>query len=397
MPFASDDLLWRHYAPSQAHQVMNAHPITVRSGELVALRLFDISYAIDLAQSESLWAAHVGGAISRTHLSSTPTKAIAFDIPPLRLSLGAATLMLGSQEVVTEISVRLYDFGVAALAVRVAIAEMAWDAFVTQFNALDQAIGPNAPLEFWTRLLDRVRNVIAPALDRPAPDTRLHEDYLLGVVHALDQPLNAAELSEQVDLLGLLSGETRPLSSASRRDLLARSFSYYADDLVVLTWDRAFIYEPRRDSDVADVIEVANAQLVEFRYYDTLLDDELPSMYDRVEAARHVVSLLASRRFAHLARHLYTLVAEVTQLTEKVDNALQVTEDVYLARVYSAALGLFRVPTLSASVDRKLAIIRDTYAALYAEASSRRSELLEITIVVLIVLEIAVTVVLRHS
>lgn len=375
---------------------MNAHAITVRSGELVALRLFDIAYSIDLARSEALWAAHVGGAISRTSLSSTPTKAIAFDIPPLRLSLGTTTLTLGSREVVAELSVRLYDFGVAALAVRVAVADIAWAAFVTQFNTLDQAVGPYAPEEFWIALLDRVRAVILPALDRPASDTRLQEDYLLGVVHALNEPLNAAALSEQVDLHGLLSGETRQLSTASRRDLLARSYSYYADDLVVLTWDRAFIYEPRGDSDVADVIEVANAQLVEFRYYDTLLDDELPRMYDRVETARRLVSLLASRRFAHLARHLYTLVAEVTQLTEKVDNALQVTEDVYLARVYSAALELFKVPTLSASVDRKLAIIRDTYAALYAEASSRRAELLEITIVVLIILEIAVTMVLHH-
>ncbi|MET0191919.1 MAG: hypothetical protein ABW200_00945, partial [Hyphomicrobiaceae bacterium] len=98
-----------------------------------------------------------------------------------------------------------------------------------------------------------------------------------------------------------------------------------------------------------------------------------------------------SRRFAYLARRLYTLVAEVTELTERVDNALQVTEDVYLARVYSSALSLFRVPTLSASVDRKLAIVRDTYAALYEEASSRRSELLEIAIVVLIVVEIAIS------
>jgi hypothetical protein len=375
---------------------MNTPTITVQSGELVALRLFDIAYSIDLARSESLWAAHVGGAISRTHLSSTPTKAIAFDIPPLRLSMGTDTLMLGPHEVTAEISVRLYDFGVAALAVRVAVANIAWDAFVTQFNALDRAVGPNAQAEFWTALLDRVCKVIMPALDRPAFDTRLHEDHLLGVVHALDEPLNATELSERVDLFGLLSGETRSLSAASRRDLLARSFSYYADDLVVLTWDRAFIYEPRGDSDVADVIEVANAQLVEFRYYDTLLDDELPRMYDRVEAARHLVSFFASRRFAHLARHLYTLVAEVTQLTEKVDNALQVTEDVYLARIYSAALGLFKVSTLSASVDRKLAIIKDTYAALYAEASSQRSELLEITIVVLIILEIAEAFVLHH-
>jgi uncharacterized Rmd1/YagE family protein len=76
-----------------------------------------------------------------------------------------------------------------------------------------------------------------------------------------------------------------------------------------------------------------------------------------------------------------------------VDNALQVTEDVYLARIYTAALELFRVPTVSAAVDRKLSIIRDTYTALYDEASGSRSSLLEVIIVVLIAVEIVLAVV----
>ena len=75
---------------------MNARAITIRSGELVALRLFDIAYGIDLTRSESLWAAHVGGSTSRTSLASTPTKAIAFEVPPLRLSLDPVELMLGT-------------------------------------------------------------------------------------------------------------------------------------------------------------------------------------------------------------------------------------------------------------------------------------------------------------
>ena len=174
---------------------------------------------------------------------------------------------------------------------------------------------------------------------------------------------------------------------------MRQRFSYYTDDLVVLTWDRAFIYEPRGDSDVMDVLEVANAQLLEMRYYDELLDDELPRMYDFVASARRAASLLASRRFAGLARRLYTLVAEVTELTERVDNALQVTEDVYLARIYSAALELFRVRSVSAAVDRKLAIIRDTYTALHDEGSARRAELLELLIVVLIVIEVVLAVI----
>jgi hypothetical protein len=207
-------------------------------------------------------------------------------------------------------------------------------------------------------------------------------------VHELDEPLGAIALQNRVDLAPLLSGERRKLSEGARRDLLRQGFSYYEDDLVVLTWDRAFIYEPRADSDVADVLEVANAQLLELRYYDELLDAELPRMYDLVEEARGATSLLAARRFARLARRLYTLVAEVTELTEKVDNALQVTEDVYLARIYASALELFRVPKLGLAVDRKLAIVRDTYTALYEEASSRRAELLELAIVFLIVIEI---------
>jgi uncharacterized Rmd1/YagE family protein len=72
-----------------------------------------------------------------------------------------------------------------------------------------------------------------------------------------------------------------------------------------------------------------------------------------------------------------------------------VTEDVYLARVYAAALDLFRVPAVSAAVDRKLSIIRDTYTALYEEASAGRAELMELAILVLIALEIVLAL-LRH-
>jgi hypothetical protein len=204
------------------------------------------------------------------------------------------------------------------------------------------------------------------------------------------------DLPDRIDLIPLLSGETRILSEKYRKDLLKQRFSYYEDDLVVLTWDRSFIYEPRNDSDVADIIEVANAQLLEFRYYDELLDDELPRMYELVKKARRATNVLASRRFADLARKLYTLVAEVTELTERAENVLQVTEDVYLARVYQAALEIFRVPTVSAAVDSKLSIIRDTYAALYEEASGARGELLELAIILLIVIEIVIAMA-RHA
>ena len=369
---------------------MNTTPLRIESGELVALRLFDIAYAIDLAHAQRCWAEHLGEAGSRSRLRAAPDKALAFDVPPLLLSLRTVEVTLGERRLPARVTARLYDFGVVALALRVAVADVSWAEFSQQYNALD-ACAATADVP-WAQWLADVRAIVEPALQRPNA-SNLQEDYLFGIVQALDRPRSGAELRDEADLVGLLGGETRPLSEGAARELLQRSFSYYADDLVVLTWDRAFIYEPRGDSDVANVIEVANAQLVELRYYDELLDDELPLMYDRVEHARRASSLFASRRFAHLARRLYTLVAEVTELTEKVDNALQVTEDVYLARVYSAALEQFRVPNVGAAVDRKLAIIRDTYTALYDEASSQRAEILEIAIVLLIVIEIVLALV----
>ena len=364
--------------------------IRIHDAELVALRLFDIAYGIDLARVEAIWLQHTGVAAPRSLLTGAPAKSVAFDVPPLLLPLAPLSLLIAGRTVTARATARIYEFGATVLALRITVQDVPWPEFATQFNQFDQAVGPAAATSVFTDLLATVVAVLAPALHRPSQGSP-SEDYLFAQVRRFAVPLTAAQLLEQADWQALLTAEKRPLSQVVRRDLTRHAYSYFTDDLVVLTWDRAFIYEPRGDADVADVIEVANAQLLELRYYGALLDDELPRMYDRVEAAHRAVELLVPRRFAHLARGLYTLVAEMTELTEKVDNALTVTEDIYLARVYSAALELFRVREVGAAVDRKLAIIRDTYTALYDEASSRRAEMLEWTIILLIAFEIVLS------
>lgn len=359
----------------------------VQSGALIVHRLLDVADAMDLARAEALWLAHAGGQTRRSRLATAAADELAFEVPPALLVLPAQTIELDGCATPAELTARLYDFGAVALALRVEAADLPWDAFVERCNALDRATGGSAAAALWRQALRGVLDVIGPALRRPSAQ-QLEEDYLFAIVHRFAEPLTAAEVRARTDLAVLLSGEQRPLSPQETAELTAQSFSYFVDDLAVVAWNRAFIYEPRGDSDVIDIIEIANAQLLEMRYYDALLDAELSTMYDLVASARGGLTLLASRRTVRLARRLYGVVAEVTELTEKVENSLRVTEDVYLARVYAATLELFRVPRISAAVDRKLAIIRDTYTALYEEASSRRMELLELAIVLLIVFEI---------
>ena len=341
----------------------------VATGHFAALRLFDVAYEIDLPRAETLWA----GRAIRARLAVTPPKAMAFGVPPLTIQLDPIALTVDNMLLPATVTARLYDFGAVTLMIRITAAALPWAEFTARMNAVDRSLTTGPDTAIWAELMNTVRTAVADALVRPAAST-ITEDYLIAVVQAFDTPVTANELLARADLVPLLSGEHRKLSEAARNDLLRSQFSYYDDDLVVLTWDRAFIYEPRGDSDVSDVLEVANAQLLEMRYYDELLDDELPRMNDMVEKARRGINVLAARRYAGFARKLYTLVADVTELTEKVDNALEVTEDVYLARVYAAALDLFRVRLVSAAVHRKLSIIRDTYTALYDEASGARTE-----------------------
>ncbi len=366
----------------------------VLAGKIIVYRLFDIAYAIDLGRAETLWQSRAGTTSARQRLRATPPKAVAYDVPPLSLMLAPERLTLPDAGVTASVVARLYDFGVLALSIHVPARELQWEDFVDLVEAVNALLGPGSETLLWSRLTDSIRTELESALIRPAASL-IEEDYLVAMVTAFDQPMTSVTLWNTLDFVPLLSGERRLLSDAARQDLLRKRFSYYADDLAVLTWDRAFIYEPRGETDVLDILEVTNAQLLEMRFYDELLDDELPRMYDLVESTRHGNTLFGSRRFSRLARRFYTLVAEVTELTERVDNALQVTEDVYLARIYTAALELFRVRIVGAAVDRKLSIIRDTYTALYDEASGGRAAAMEFAIVLLIVIEIVLALVHR--
>jgi hypothetical protein len=190
------------------------------------------------------------------------------------------------------------------------------------------------------------------------------------------------------EIASALLGERRPVAPEARRHLLSPRFTYFDDDLAVLTWSAALVVEPDpEDTDVQYVLEFANAQLLELRYYDALLDEELPRTYDEIASARRGFHLLG-RRYSRLLAVLQTRVADATEAVERAENALKVTDDVYLARIYAAALEIFRSAAWRQGIDRKVAIVRDAYTMLNAESQARRIEVLELAIVILIVLEI---------
>ena len=66
------------------------------------------------------------------------------------------------------------------------------------------------------------------------------------------------------------------------------------------------------------------------------------------------------------------------------------TEDVYYARVYAAALKILRSGQWSESVSRKIDVIRENYSMLSDEVRIQHSNFLEWVVILLIAFEIIV-------
>lgn len=365
-------------------------------GTAIVYRLYDVGYEIRLDQALALLAA---SAPARVRPVRGEAQALQIANPPLTVILGHERVALDGVGAPcdAELSARIFDFGVVSLRLRIdAPDDVPWDDFVRFGNAVDVGTDLTPLFRHHLRLLT---GRIAPAVERPAQAAQT-EDYVVFRVNALRDatgaPASVERLGDQA-VAPLLLAESRPLSEDARRELLPHRFSYYADDLAILTWDNALVVEPRADdADVQYILEFANAQLLELRYYDAVLDAELPAMYDRIADARRGLGRLLRRGYARLLGDLQARVADSTELVERAENALKVTDDVYLARVYSAALEIFRARAWRAGIDRKLGIVRDTYAMLNAEAQAARGEVLEVTVVALILIEVVLALVLRH-
>jgi hypothetical protein len=360
-------------------------------GAVTSYRLHDVGYALDLAHAARLLEAQ---SPARARPTRGEAKALVIAQPPLTVPLGRVQLPADAVRMPAELSACCFDFGVISLRLRVPVADgTPWVDLLALARRLERS---DLGLVFGPALGALVAQ-LKPAIERPAI-APVVEDYTVWRLTRLREGGAAATPAclDDSALAALLLGESRPLTEDARRNLLSRRFSYTDQDLTVLSWDAALVAEPLvGDQDVEFLLEFANAQLLELRVYDAYLDAELPQLYERALLARRGTTALLVRRFENVLAGLHTMVADTTEVVERVENGLKVTNDVYLARIYQAALTLFREEAWRNGLARKLQIFRDTYAMLNDEAQTARGNVLEVIIILLIVIEVVLGL-LRH-
>jgi hypothetical protein len=281
------------------------------------------------------------------------------------------------------VSARIYDFGVVSI-----LYEMP----IEPHSALEDLV-PRCDAFYGARELDgqakkhveEIVRQLGRSIEKPLSGQE-PEDYTIVFVTELERDVSVDALCQSETVAKLLLGEQshKPLSSATQKEILRNAFSYLADDLVLIDWNSALVVEPSGSRVVTHVLELAVCQLLEFRYYDGLLDRELARLYEHVEKAPRIVR----SPFGALTREFLRRFMELTEFTERVDNAIKSVGDVYLARVYLAAINRFRIPEWRESVETKLGLVGRGYEMLKGEVEVWRTQLLELIVIVLILVEV---------
>lgn len=342
-------------------------------------RMYDIGKEVDLQKLDaSLAAAYTP---ERAGFTRVNPKSILMEIPPLSFHLPRLTLVSDGQEFPLMTTVRVYDFGAISLC------------FILEDKEAPPAVLKEVALRFnhqrgldslFSGVLTQIREILLPSIETLAIDQNFYEDYTVYVTDKDDPAL---------DPVVILLGDERPVSHHVREDLLKYSLSYYMDDSTVLSWDAALIVSPEPARDIIELIEFANVQALELRYYDRVLTQQMEKMYDDIEAADRLSQFRRLRRYHSIMIRLMETQSEISDVTDKVDNLIKVTEDVYYARVYDAALAVLRIAPWKKSVDRRIEVIRQNYMMLSDEVNIQHSNFLELVIIILIAIEIVLFIV----
>ena len=238
-----------------------------------------------------------------------------------------------------------------------------------------------------------VRQALIKPYEGKPNEEQLSEDFY---IVQLAPTLSAAEAIAQygAQIAQIVRGELQPLSDEERAEVLQSRISYYPNDMVVVGWTAALVYDTADGgATTIQLLEYANSQLLEFRHYDQVLTGLLSQVYALLSRG---TGFFARWKLAREAGRLNAMRLEVRELTERVDNSIKFLSDTFAARVYRLAAARIGVPDYRTLVDEKLRTAGELYQFMMDGFYQSRGFVLELLIVIILVIEL-VDLFVRHQ
>jgi uncharacterized Rmd1/YagE family protein len=138
-----------------------------------------------------------------------------------------------------------------------------------------------------------------------------------------------------------------------------------------------------------------NVEFLEARYIDAELDKRL-EVYESMAQRQPRWTLPLLNPYRQTIQELATLRIEAALLSERVENALKLIGDLYLARIHTAVTERFNLAAWDEAISRKLDIIGNLYQIMTDRINNRQGQTLELIIILLILIEIMMNLKLVH-
>jgi hypothetical protein len=285
--------------------------------------------------------------------------------------------------------IKYYDYGVVSLELELRF-EGDW---TTLIELGSRWIGSPDIERSTVETVERHLKRLAPALIK-GYTSWLSEDYYIFHVEQARRcsgiSLTAEELLQEcgAPIVQIIRGEKTPLSSAERTEVLQGAISYYPADLLIVGWTAALVYDtPEGATSVLQLLEHANAHLLELRHYDRVLSEVLRTVYRSLGRRG---GALWRWRLAGEAHRLNTIRLDVKELTERADVSLKFLSDMFYARVYRLASTKIGVPDYRNLVEDKLRTAADLYQFMVSEFHQTRAFVLELMVVIILIIDLIV-------
>ncbi len=354
---------------------------TSLSGSVLVLIQFDVceELRLDVLQ-HALKQEDDARPVRQPNLKHSAPSYVSYQRPPVRGRLDPLVLESGER---LEGEIKYYDYGVVSILYQLPFTGD-WESLVHLSSR-------------WVWDVDfasRVEPIVRQKLERipqvmENPYTRwLSEDYFIFHVREATGSPTAVDLTTRFgsQIAQIVRGDRLTLSGRETAEVLQSQISYYAEDLAVITWNAAFLYDSTAGAETAiQLLEYANSQLLEFRHYDELLTEILDRVYDELEKKN---SFFSRWGMARNANGLHSVLLEVSELTEHADNAIKFLSDMFAARLYKVAAARVGVPDYRDLVEQKLKTAEELYNFMVEQFNQSRAFFLEVMVVLILLIEL---------
>ena len=358
--------------------------LEVKKGLCYALFAYEVGLVIKLDEAER----RITAMTERFRLKRTRRAPHYFEYrpAPLRVTLEMDPLTFGEFRAGASVDMVLYDFGAVSVAYHIPL-----EGPFPRLLDLSEALYDNPHLLADSRnRVEHLLTSIRDAVERPSISDSV-EDYVIFQVEECAPALTGDALyaTHAPEIARILRCERVPLSEQEVTDAISCRICFGKDDTTVIDWNAALLFGHDTDDERA-VLGFANVELLEMRHLDQQLDDALDQAYEALSRRRAEWFRWPGAFDADRSR-IAQLQVDSAILFERVTNALKLVGDQYLARVYRLASQRFHLERWDASILRKLETLNSIYGKMSDQAATRRMEVLEWIIIILIAVSIAVT------